>query len=91
MSRTLEIMKRLQDRGVYLAAEHARTEGGSAILLAAEDFLFPQHDELINEFKQGNKAWLQEKAKKLLEEHSLTAAPEVLARWKSIVDGTFFS
>jgi len=87
--RSIEIMKRLRKEGAYLEVEHIRTEGGQAIIIAAEDFLFPQYDCRVGELKRRNKAWLQDRAKALIAKYK-TAAPEVLARWNSIIDGTFF-
>ena len=88
--RSIEIMKRLQKESAYLEVEHSRTEGGPAIVIAAEDFLFPQYDRHVDELKRQNKAWLQNRVEKLAKRFEKTAAPEVLARWNSITDGTFF-
>lgn len=87
---SVKTIKELLNQGGFLTVEHARTDAGEAIVVAAEDFLFPQHDDAVNRLKHRNKAWLRAKAKKLMNQHAQTAAAEVRYRWKGIIDGTFF-
>lgn len=63
-------------------------EGGPAIILTAEDFLYPQYDYRIDDFIQASKRWLQMMAEQLLETDRGTS--EVRQRWQKIADGSFF-
>ena len=83
------IIKRLQNQGCKIELEHSRCEGGETIVVATEDFLYPQYDHRVESLKQQNKIWLQRVARKL-QANTDVAAPEVSARWESIIDGTFF-
>lgn len=64
--------------------------GGPQMVLSASDLLFPQYDGAAENLKDYSRAWLQKTAQILLKKDAKNAAPEVVARWRAIVDGSFF-
>ncbi len=67
-----------------------RTRGmkGGFLILKAEDLLFPQDDlrAKLEEFIAESREWLCTEARKLLDERSSVAHPNVLAHWKKLAE-----
>lgn len=58
-----------------------------ARLLKFEDMLFPQYGEKFNSISAETWNWVQEEAKKKLEEKAEMVDPNVVDHWRSIRDG----
>lgn len=58
-----------------------------AWLLKGEDMLFPQYAEKFNSVSRETFAWLQEHARKKLDEKDGMAHARVKAHWQAIADG----
>lgn len=60
---------------------------GPMKLVRYEDMLFPQYENQYTSIGKDTWTWVQEQAKKKLQEHP-EVHPKVLSHWKSIVAGT---
>ena len=59
---------------------------GPALILKAEDSLYPRYDlwAKIGKFLDESRRWLKAEAEKLLKEHGRSVHPDVLDRWNTI-------